>query len=171
MDQDVIHSLKTRYRKNVVSKIIQSVEKKKNIPKISLLLGTQMLVAAWDALTMKAAIAKDDDPFKELKEEIENLRSIQPDLVSKIIEAVSFTDVDAEVLALQPPPSDPEIVAELLKTEDESNDNDNAIETEDEPVPYHNRNELLQLSTTCKNSPCFQKMVQLFNLMRIMLLA
>ena len=38
----------------------------------------------------------------------------------------SFTDVDAEVLDVQPPFSDAEIKVELLETEDVSNDNDDA---------------------------------------------
>ena len=37
MGQGVIRSLKAKYRKNVVQKIIQSLEKKKTLPKISLL--------------------------------------------------------------------------------------------------------------------------------------
>ena len=37
MDEGVIRSLKAKYRKNVVRKITQSVEKKKTLPKISLL--------------------------------------------------------------------------------------------------------------------------------------
>ena len=41
MDQGIIRSLKAKYRKNVVQKIIQSVEKKKTFPKISLLQGMQ----------------------------------------------------------------------------------------------------------------------------------
>ena len=47
--QGVIRSLKAKYPKNVVRKIIQNVEKKKTLPKISLLQGMQMLVSAWDA--------------------------------------------------------------------------------------------------------------------------
>ena len=46
MDQGVIRSLKAKYHKNVVPKIIQSVEKKKNLPKISLLQGMQIYVSA-----------------------------------------------------------------------------------------------------------------------------
>ena len=46
MDQDVIRSLKAKYRKNVVSKLIRSVAKKKALPKMSLLLGMRILVAA-----------------------------------------------------------------------------------------------------------------------------
>ena len=48
-----------------------------------------------------------------MEEEIENLRSIQPDLVSESIDAASVTDVDAEALAVQPQSSDVEIVAEM----------------------------------------------------------
>ena len=44
--------------------------------------------------SQKAALAEDDDPFKELEEEIENLRSIQPDLLSENLDAASFTNMD-----------------------------------------------------------------------------
>ena len=50
---------------------------------------------------MTGAITEDNDPFKEMDEEFENLRSIQPDLVSENMDAASFTNVDAEVLAVQ----------------------------------------------------------------------
>ena len=50
---------------------------------------------------MTGAITEDDDPFKEMEEEFENLCSIQPDLVSENMDAASFTDVHSEVLAVQ----------------------------------------------------------------------
>ena len=56
IDQGVIRSLKAQYRRNVVRKITQSVEKKKTLPKLSLLLGMQMLVAALDAVTTKTLV-------------------------------------------------------------------------------------------------------------------
>ena len=56
MDQGVIHSLKAKYHKNIAPKIIQSVEKKKTLPKISLLQGMQMLVSAWDALSTQTIV-------------------------------------------------------------------------------------------------------------------
>ena len=56
MDQGVICSLKAQYHKNVVHKIIQSVEKKKTLPKIYLLLEMQMLLTAWDAVTTKTVV-------------------------------------------------------------------------------------------------------------------
>ena len=149
MDQGVICLLKAKYHKNVVRKIIQSVEKKKTLPKISLLQG--MLVSAWDALStqtivncfrksgistesQKTAIAEDDDPFRELQEEIDDLRSVQPDLIEEDFDATTIADFDTEVIAVQPPPSDAEIVAELLKTEGVSDDDDDySSEVADEP--------------------------------------
>ena len=130
--------------------------RKKTLPK------TQTLVAAWDAVTTetvvnclreskisskskKTAIAEKNDRLKELEEEIENLHSIQPDLVSENNDAASFTDVDSEVLAVQSPPSGAEMVAELLETEDVSNGKDDAIATKDEPVYWPDRNELLKI--------------------------
>ena len=125
-----------------------------------MLLGMQMLVAAWDAVTtktlvncfrkskissksQKTVITEDDDLFKELEEEIEFLHSVQPDLVSKNMDEASFTDFDAEFLAIQLSPSDTKIIAQLLGTEDVSKDNDDAIKTEDEPVYCPDRKELL----------------------------
>ena len=83
------------------------------------------------------------------------------------MDATSFTGADAENPVVQRPPSNAEIVAELLETEDVSNHNNDAIETEDEPMYCPGRNELFcKLSRQCKYSPCFHKIVQLFNLMQ-----
>ena len=54
---------------------------------------------------------------------------------------------------------------------DVSNVQDDVIETEHQPVYCPYRNEPSQIIKTCKNSPCFQKMMQLFNLMQMTLLA
>ena len=56
MDQCVIRSLKAQYRKNVVHKIIQSVERKKILSNFFLLLEMQMLLAAQDAPMAKAIV-------------------------------------------------------------------------------------------------------------------
>ena len=77
-DQGIICSMKSQYHKNVERKVILSVKKKESSPWISSLLGMQMLVAAWDAVTtksvsQKAARAEDGDPFKKLKKEIERI--------------------------------------------------------------------------------------------------
>ena len=143
-----------------------------------------MLVAGWDAVMTKtvvnyfrkskissesqrAVLAEDNVPFKELKKEF----LFEPVLVSENMDEASFTAVDAEV-PVQPPLSDAEIAAEPLETESVSNDNDDGIETEDEPVYCPDRKELLQIIETMQNSPCFQKVAHfLFNLTQIMLLA
>ena len=166
MDQGVIRSLKAKYHKNVVRKVIQSVEKKKTLPKISLLHGMQMSVSDWDALltqtivncfwesgisteSQKTAIAEDDDPFRELRDEIDDLRSVQPNLIEEDFDATTFADVDAKVMAMQPPPSDAEIVAELLETEGVSDDDYYfSGEVADEPVKCPDKNELLQVIET-----------------------
>ena len=90
-----------------------------------------MLVSAWDALStqtivncfrksgistesQETVIAEDDDPFRELQDEIDDLRSVQPNLIEEEFDATTFANVDAEVTAVQSPPSDAEIVAEQL---------------------------------------------------------
>ena len=95
--------------------------------------------------SQKAAIAEEDDTFKELDEETDNLCSIQPGLVSENMDAASFTDVDPEVTSCTAAPSDADIVAEMLETKDVNNDNDDEIEIEDEPLYYTERNEILQI--------------------------
>ena len=55
-DQGIICSMKSQYHKNVERKVILSVKKKESSPWISLLLGMQMLVAAWDAVTTKSVV-------------------------------------------------------------------------------------------------------------------
>ena len=164
MDQGVIRSLKAKYRKNVVQKVIQSVEKKKTLSKTSFLERMQMLVSAWDGLStqtivncfrksgistesQKTVIAEDDDPFRELQYEIDDLRSVQRNLTEEDFDVTTFADVAAEVIAVQPPPSDAEIVAELLEMESVSDDGDDdySDEVADEPVKCPDKNELLQV--------------------------
>ena len=178
MNQDISRSLKPKYRKNVVRKIVPSAEKKKTPPKISLLQGMQMSVSAWDALStqttvicfrksgistnsQETAIAEEGTAFRELQDEIDNLCSIQPSLIDEDFDATTFADVDTEVIAVQPPPSDAEIVAELSEREgisddddddddDDDNDDDDgdydydySVENADEPVKCPDKNELL----------------------------
>ena len=89
MNQDISRSLKPKYRKNVVRKIVPSAEKKKTPPKISLLQGMQMSVSAWDAVSTQTTvicfrksgistnsqetpIAEEGNAFRELQDEIDN---------------------------------------------------------------------------------------------------
>ena len=123
MDQGVIRSLKAKYRKNMVRKIIRNLEKNKALSAISILNGMQMLVSAWNSVSIEtivncfrkaaispvnqeAAIAEVDDPFKDLQDEIDVLRNVQPDLVPEDVDASSLIDVDPEFSAVQPPLTD-----------------------------------------------------------------
>ena len=69
----------------------------------------------------------------------------------------SFTNVDAEVLTVQLQHYDDEIVAELLETKDVINDNDDAIDTEDEPAYCPDKNELLQIIKAMQKFSLFSK--------------
>ena len=79
------------------------------------------------------------------------------------MDAASFTDLD--VLAVQSPPSDAEIVAELLETEDVSNDNNDPIETKDEPAYCPERCDLLQIIETMQKFSLFSNNSAMVNLL------
>ena len=92
-----------------------------------------------------AAIAEEDDPYKDLQDEIDALRTVQPDLIPEDINAASLVDVDAEVSAVQPPPTDAEILADFLETDNISDDElvDDSDDVEDVPTECPETNELL----------------------------
>ena len=133
----------------------------------------QMLVSPWDALStqtivncfwksgistesQETAIAKDDDPLRELQDEIDDLRSVQPNLIEEDFDVTTFADVDAKVIAVQPPPSDTENVAELLETESISDDDYYySGKVADKPVKCPDKNELLQVTETLQRFSLF----------------
>ena len=98
MDQGVIKCLKAFYRRRLVNLMIKRLEQGQDLSKISILRALQLLVASWNDVTKitivncfgKAKIsAKDqvnaaedsDDPFKELENDLTELRKIDPTLV------------------------------------------------------------------------------------------
>ena len=106
--------------------------------------------------SQETAIAEDDDPFRKLQDKIDDLRSVQPNLIEEDFGATTFADVDAEVITVQPPPSDAEIVAELLETEGVSDDDYYfSGEVADEPVKCPDKNELLQVIETLQRFSLF----------------
>ena len=78
--------------------------------------------AGISAENQDAAIAEADDHFKDLQDGIDALRTVQPDLIPEDINAASLVDVDAEVSDVQPPPTDAEILADFLETDNISDD-------------------------------------------------
>ena len=128
-------------RKNMAQNIIRNLEKNNALPKVSILKAMQMLVSAWNAVPTtneEAAIADDDDPFKDLHNEIDALRNLQPDLVPEDVNATSLTDVDAEVSTVQPPLTDSELLAKFFETGNISDGDDEIMDVsddfEEEPV-------------------------------------
>ena len=106
--------------------------------------------------SQETAIAEGDDSFRELQDQIDDLLSVQPNLIEEEFDATTFADVDAEVIAVQPPPSDAEIVAELLKTEGVSDDDCYYFrEVADELVKCPDKNELLLVIGTLQRFSLF----------------
>ena len=105
--------------------------------------------------SQETTILEDDGPFGELQDEIDNFRPVQPDLTEEDFDATAFVDVDAEVIAMQPPPSDAEIVAKLLETQGVSDDDDYSGEVADEPVKCPDKNEVFQVIETLQRLSLF----------------
>ena len=106
--------------------------------------------------SQEAAKAEDDDPFRELQDEIDDLHFVQANLIEEDFDATTFADVDAQVIAVQPPTSDVEIVAELLETEGVSDDDYYySGEAADEPAKCPDKNELLQVIETLQRFSLF----------------
>ena len=111
------------------------------------------MVSAWNALTTetimncfrKAGIAEEDDPFKDLPDEIDSLRTVQQNFILEDINAASLVDVDAGVSAVQPPSTDAEIIADFLETDDISDDDlvDDSDDVEDVPLECPGKTGLL----------------------------
>ena len=103
MEQGVIRSLKAKYRKNTVQKIIRSLEKNNAVPEVSILKAMQML--AWNTVStetivnccLKARIsfanqeaADEDDSFKDFQNEIDTLQNLQPDHVREDVNSTQL---------------------------------------------------------------------------------
>ena len=98
MDQRVIKCLKALYRRRLVSLMIKHLEQGQDLPKISIFRALQLLLASWNDVTKttivnwfgKAKISANDqinaaedsdNPFKELENDLTELRKIDATLV------------------------------------------------------------------------------------------
>ena len=102
---------------------------------------------------------EDEHPFQELQDKTDYLCSVQPNLIEKDFDITTSANVDADILAVQPPPSDAEIIAELLEMEGVSDDDDYyyyySHEVADEQVKCPDKNELLQVIKTLQRFSLF----------------
>ena len=153
MDQGVIRSLKAHYRGRVVRRLCRALHKTKTLPKISILQAMQILVSSWEAVSAQtivncfrktgitseaqnAAITDPDDPFSDLKESLQQLHDIDPDMVPESVTPESLTDVDNEVITTAPMVTDDDILRSVRTNQQEQSDeDDDSDEEEQEAAP------------------------------------
>ena len=145
MDQGVIRSLKVHYRGRVVRLLCRALDK----TKISILQAMKVLVSSREAVSAQtivncfrkagitsedqnAAITDADDPFPDLKESLQRLHDIDPDMAPESVTPESPIDVDNEVITTAPMITDDDILRSVTANQqeqsDEDDDNDEEVE-------------------------------------------
>ena len=150
MDQGVIRSLKAHYRTLTVQLFICGVDNGQPLPKISILSAMNMLTAAWDKVSeitvqncfkrvgiskesQECAMNDSDDPFKELDEELDNLRERAQNHAPPEVTTETVIECDDELLTADTElTSDSDILAEFRPSDDELEEDEVFIE---EPPP------------------------------------
>ena len=182
MDQGVIRCLKAHYRKRLVKLILRSLDSNKPLPKVSLLTALQLLVSAWNEVSQTTivncfkkakisekdqtiAINDEDDPFKEINENLKELREKEPSLVPEHMTAEDFATVDDTVIRTSSTLTDEEILQEATQTE---NDEVEEIEDDDEKLVALNTRDVENSLEILKNLSLFSEktgdqMQDLFN--------
>ena len=121
MDQGVTRSLKAHYLWRGVRWLCRTLKKKKKraLPKIYIFKVMKILVSSWEAVSAQtivncfrkagitpeaqnAAITDADNPFSYLKESLQQLHDIDPDMVPEGVTPESLIDVDNEVITMAP---------------------------------------------------------------------
>ena len=119
MDQEVIRSLKAKYRSRMIQQIIKAIDAKKSIPKVNVLDAMKMLTICWENVTeetVKKCFAKShispqdqtsaqydlDDPFIELRNDLEKLKSLGVDEYLEEVSPEEFASFDDTVAATEP---------------------------------------------------------------------
>ena len=91
VDQGIIRCLKAHYRKRLVKLILRCLDSNKALTKVSLLTALQLLASTWNEVSQATlvncfkkgkisdkdqtiAINDEDDPFKEINEDLQELR-------------------------------------------------------------------------------------------------
>ena len=149
MDQGVIRRLEAHYRKRLVKLILRSLDSNKLLPKVSLLTASQLLVSAWNEVSQTTivncfkkakisekdqtiAINDEDDPFKEINENLKELTEKEPSMMPENMAAEDFaTANDDAVITTSSTLTDEEILQETTQTENDEVEN---IEDDDEEL-------------------------------------
>ena len=125
--------------------MIKFLEKGRDLPKISILRALQLLVASWNNITKTTIVncfgkvkisAKDqvnaaedsDDLFKELENDLTELRKIDLALVPQDLTAQEIVDVDINVITTDNQETDEEILESVQSDKDEETNGDDSLE-------------------------------------------
>ena len=150
MDQGVMRSLKAHCRGTVVRQLCRTLNKMKMLQKISILQAMKILVSSWEAVSAQtivncfrktditleaqnAAITDADDPFSNLKESLQQLHDIDPDMVPEGVTPESLNHVN-EVITTAPMITDDDILRSVTTNQQEQSDEDDDNDEEVEEV-------------------------------------
>ena len=159
MDQGVMRSLKTHCRGTVARQLCRTLNKMKMLQKISILQAMKILVSSWEAVSAQtivncfrmsgitpeahnAAITDADDRFSDLKESLQQLHDIDPDMVPEGVTPESLNHVN-EVITTAPMITDDDILRSVTTNQqeqsDEDDDNDEEVEeaAPERPLRFH----------------------------------
>ena len=146
MDQGIIRFLKANYRKRLVKLILLSLDSNKPLPKVSLLTALQLPASTWNEVSQATivncfkkakisdkdqaiAVNDEDDPFKEINEDLQELREKDSRLVPESMAAEDLASADDAVITRESTLTDEEILEEATKTDDDGAED---IEGEDD---------------------------------------
>ena len=146
MDQGVIRSLKAYYKSLASQRLVVAIDKGKDLPVFSILDAMKMLDLAWQQVKIstivncfaKAGISNDqqnsaqlddDDPFKDLQNQIEKLGDFYPPGTT----AEDIISADENVMSTVPLLTDEELIEEVMNAanaeyaDDEEDDDGDAV--------------------------------------------
>ena len=171
MDQGVIRCLKAHYRKRLVKLILCNLDSNKPLPKISLITALQLLVSAWNEVSKATivncfrkskisekdqtnAVNDEDDPFKEMSEELQNLREKDSSLVPENLTAEDFASMDDVVVSTASHLTDNEILQEALQPD--TNEEEDILD-DDEELKTPNKTDVETSLQILKNLSLFSE--------------
>ena len=171
MDQGVIWCLKAHYSKRLVKLILCNLDSNKPLPKISLITALQLLVSAWNEVSkativncfrkskisekdQKNAVNDEDDPFKEMSEELQNLREKDSSLVPENLTAEDFASMDDVVVSTASHLTDNEILLEALQPD--TNEEEDILD-DDEELEKPNKTDVEASIQILKNVSLFSE--------------
>ena len=190
MGRGVIRSLKAKYHRKIIKRLIRAVDMKKKLPQTSILDAMQLLQYDWSEtskLTIKKcfpksriseksaeqAINKEDDPFKDitadLEETITELHERLHEEAPDKLNVTDLLDVDAELSTNGEKTSDAEIIAEIRgEVPDDEDETDIDFVIDDPKVPsteieIEKAIEALELSIFCEDGEILRSAVSNVN--------